>query len=472
MVATNLPALPEPVLAEIFQHVCDQGSVRERGQLAPLCTAARDAVATSWAAHAERDWGPLDWAAYFKTKHDLQVAELNSSQWGVLLVALESELRPRMQRSVKQVRLPVRLQLCSLARPSAVSVLKPRPNMLRYQAVLYLRSVHLLSGPQPEQEYAWLAHRLRASELHDRRRITSYVCVTSEDQPYKVLDSLIVRFELRPPSASPTIEKGDEDWEPVPPNLSPIVSLRHILLQFPFLPIDAGGGADRVIGAIARCYSAAHPEVSEWLGLPSTCSAKDRTEAVHLVVYGAIMLQSDLHNIAVQPKMTPTEFVDSLHRAPSLANMPEERIIAIYEDIRSAPLEYEEAIDSFVRSNKDGDGDDQVIAPSYSKYSRHSAAGNVQRLRGHCTSTCGSLQRRTGQLRTARGRKDLRFLAKRWHGQHYATIRICAFLLVLASHFVTGTGTGGAGRDEAGWAWDVYARTLILAVVCHVATKV
>ena len=117
MVATNLPALPEPVLAEIFQHVCDQGSVRERGQLAPLCTAARDAVATSWAAHAEREWGPLDWAAYFKTKHDLQVAELNSSQWGVLLVALESELRPRMQRSVKQVRHC--LSGCSRARSRA-----------------------------------------------------------------------------------------------------------------------------------------------------------------------------------------------------------------------------------------------------------------------------------------------------------------------------------------------------------------
>jgi len=237
------------------------------------------------------------------------------------------------------------------------------------------------------------------------------------------------------------------------------------LLQFPFLPIDAGGGADRVIGAISRCYSAAYPEVSEWLGLPPSCTTKDRTDAVHLVVYAAIMLQSDLHNIAVQPKMTIPEFVASLHRAPVLANMPEARITSIYEDIRSAPLEYEEAIDSFVRSNKDGDGDDQIISPSYSRYSRHSTCGNVQRLCDHCAAPCVSVKRRLRQLRTTEGRRDLRFLAKRWHGQHYVTIRLSAFVLVLFSLFYGGNG------DDNGYTWDVWARTLILATVCHFCTR-
>jgi hypothetical protein len=245
-----------------------------------------------------------------------------------------------------------------------------------------------------------------------------------------------------------------------------IASLRHILLQFPFLPIDAGGGADRVIGAIARCYSAAHPEVSEWLGLSSGSTTRDRTDAVHLIVYAAIMLQSDLHNIAVQPKMTVAEFIASLHRAPVLANMPEERITSIYEDIRSAPLEYEEAINSFVRSNKDGDGDDQIIAPSYSRYSRHSASGNVQRLCDHCAVSCTSVRRRAGQLKTPQGRRDLRFLAKRWHGQHYVTIRLCAMLVVVSSLFY------GSHGDKSAWGWDVWARTLILALVCHLGTKV
>lgn len=186
---------------------------------------------------------------------------------------------------------------------------------------------------------------------------------------------------------------------------------------------------------------------------------------MHLVVYAAIMLQSDLHNIAVQPKMTVAEFVASLHRAPALANMPEELITSIYEDIRCAPLEYEEAIDSFVRSNKDGDGDDQIIAPSYSRYSRHSVSGNAQRLRDHCASSCTSLQRRSGQLTTPQGRRDLRFLAKRWHGQHYVVIRLCALFVVIGSLFY-----GSDGGDGA-WRWDVLARTLVLAVVCHLGTK-
>jgi hypothetical protein len=261
------------------------------------------------------------------------------------------------------------------------------------------------------------------------------------------------------------VSNEEDDWETVPSVVSPIASLRQILLQFPFLPIDAGGGADRVIGAIARCYSAAYPEVSEWVGLPSSSTEKERTDAVHLVVYAAIMLQSDLHNIAVQPKMTVAEFVASLHRAPALASMPEELITSIYEDIRCAPLEYEEAIDSFVRSNKDGDGDDQIIAPSYSRYSRHSVSGNAQRLRDHCASSCTSLQRRSGQLTTPQGRRDLRFLAKRWHGQHYVAIRLCALFVVIGSLFY-----GSDGGDGA-WRWDVLARTLVLAVVCHLGTK-
>ena len=134
--------------------------------------------------------------------------------------------------------------------------------------MIYLRSLHLLTGPQPQQEYSWLLNRLRnAAGLQDRRRITSYICITAEDQPYRVLDTLVARFDLRPASRQ-VFEEGD-GWEMVPSSvsreshipvtglcffisLSPpadtadavsrgstaIASLRHILLQFPFLPID------------------------------------------------------------------------------------------------------------------------------------------------------------------------------------------------------------------------------------------
>jgi len=48
--------------------------------------------------------------------------------------------------------------------------------------------------------------------------MTSYICLTAEDQPYRVLDSLIARFELRPPSS--IVSNDEEGWETVQSNVS------------------------------------------------------------------------------------------------------------------------------------------------------------------------------------------------------------------------------------------------------------
>lgn len=107
MAAITVPAIPEPLLAEIFE-LSAQGSISERGKLARVCTIARDVVSTGWAEHAVREWGPLDWTEYFQQEHNQQVADAKPSQWGALFAKLEAELRPRMSRSIKQVR---RMQL-------------------------------------------------------------------------------------------------------------------------------------------------------------------------------------------------------------------------------------------------------------------------------------------------------------------------------------------------------------------------
>ena len=99
----TVPSLPEPVLAEIFGHVCKHSTASERVSLSLVCLAARDIVASSWKDHAESEWGPLDWETYFRVGHSLEMAELGSSHWGALRAMLASELRPKMHRAVRKV---------------------------------------------------------------------------------------------------------------------------------------------------------------------------------------------------------------------------------------------------------------------------------------------------------------------------------------------------------------------------------
>lgn len=91
-----------------------------------------------------------------------------------------------------------------------------------------------------ERAGAWTAcaHRLLTwTTLPERRRLAAFVC--ADWQPRKSLRAFLQLFDLRAPT--------------------PEVALRQLLFRFPFLPIDAGSGADRVIGEFARQYVLTNP---------------------------------------------------------------------------------------------------------------------------------------------------------------------------------------------------------------------
>ena len=119
-------------------------------------------------------------------------------------------------------------------------------------------------------------------DLECRRRVAAFVC--SSDFIGEAGDAVAVLEEQE--------EEGQEEQQAVeqhgveellgtaaPPNasladnltsflsgfdlratLDPEQALRKLLLEFPFLPIDAGEGADRVLKTVAVIYLAQHPE--------------------------------------------------------------------------------------------------------------------------------------------------------------------------------------------------------------------
>ena len=68
--------------------------------------------------------------------------------------------------------------------------------------------------------------------LSEKRRIVAFVC--AEWQPLSTLPTFFAQLPIR--------------------GATPELALRDLLLRFPFLPIDAGQGADRVIGTFSRAY--------------------------------------------------------------------------------------------------------------------------------------------------------------------------------------------------------------------------
>ena len=83
--------------------------------------------------------------------------------------------------------------------------------------------------------------------------------------------------------------------------VDPEDALRKLLLEFPFLPIDAGEGADRCIKAVASMYLASHPTQFEQLRRQAIESAgrgygdtlrnthDDPASAVYILLYAVIM---------------------------------------------------------------------------------------------------------------------------------------------------------------------------------------
>jgi len=204
-------------------------------------------------------------------------------------------------------------------------------------------------------------------KLSEKRRIVAYVC--AEWQGPSVLSSFLAPIPII--------------------GATPEAALRNLLLIFPFLPIDAGAGADRVIGYFARTYVRQNPRAlshliepdgvdgspssdespSSDIGVPSPWERRAR-DAVYTLIYAIIMLNTDLHNPAIQPKISRSEFAASCRRCTPLVHLDDPYLFDIYDRLWEHPLVIstsEGPVTSSVRAS--ANGADVESHATYSIYS-------------------------------------------------------------------------------------------------------
>jgi len=125
--------------------------------------------------------------------------------------------------------------------------------------------------------------------------------------------------------------------------LDPEQALRKLLLEFPFLPIDAGEGADRVLKTVAVIYLVQHPEQARHLrenlqARGAAAQHRDAESVVYILIYAIIMLNTDLHNPKIKTKMTVREFVRSTTSTVLADVFSTTELHRMYYSIKRAPL--------------------------------------------------------------------------------------------------------------------------------------
>lgn len=185
--------------------------------------------------------------------------------------------------------------------------------------------------------------------LSEKRRIVAFVC--ADWQSSDTLATFLKPFPIR----------GE----------TPEDALRALLLVFPFLPIDAGVGADAVIGYFARAYASANPQALARLGVhmaacdeevevanrPLTPAVRLARDFTYTLVYSIIMLNTDLHNPAIHPKITQQEYAASCRRCIPLAHLDDAFLFELYARIRDRPLAISptgDPVKTSVRSSSSG----------------------------------------------------------------------------------------------------------------------
>uniref|UniRef100_A0A7S3AEG1 SEC7 domain-containing protein n=2 Tax=Haptolina ericina TaxID=156174 RepID=A0A7S3AEG1_9EUKA len=258
-------------------------------------------------------------------------------------------------------------------------------NVQRGLALLEQRGVLPSSVPQ----WGGTVHCLLGwMPLAEKRRLASFVC--ADWQPAEAFIGFFQPLQLV--AASP--EGG----------------LRALLLHLPFLPIDAGEGADRVISAFARGYVTQNParcrvllqpteedpfggderggtgvggaeEVSGEGDSSGPCGGaqfeRDAQDTVHLLVYSIIMLNTDLHNPAIHPKMSAREYAASCLRCPQLRRLPTASFEAIHASITESPLQIASNVASVDTILRTYDGTGAIATPA--QYSVYSSFGQPSR---------------------------------------------------------------------------------------------
>ena len=274
-----------PLEDVVFPYLEDARSV---GAVAQTCSAARalslQNAAVAWAPMVRRRWGPVT----FERGEEGSAEWPNApTDWRTLARHLETVVRPLLVENV-------------------------------HEAIGHLLSRGLLpsqlTGEPPEPWVETVRCCLAWGTLDERRRLTAYVCLNAH--PPAALQSYFAATPIR--------------------GATPLVALRDLLLRFPFLPIDAGQGADRVVGCFARAYALQNPDAlaaivpaSTKSYVSGTSSASDPPsdeeeeeemernvrrmmqphlsgvvkagrDAVYTLTYSLIMLNTDLHKCARQ----------------------------------------------------------------------------------------------------------------------------------------------------------------------------
>jgi hypothetical protein len=274
-----------------------------------------------------------------------------------------------------------------------------------------------LGGDIDVAQIACLRSFLDSGDMEKRRRVAAYVCSG------KHKTSFIEHF------------LEDVDWlrnnkfvRFTESALRVEYAFRRLLLKFPFLPIDAGVGADRVINAFTQVLLKNAPEApqqrrrrqrhSSWSETPCECdeakssqqcstttntlddeghdvpgknninfaseeitkqiqtmpclipeiSPDKQRDAVYILVYSLIMLNTDLHNPAIYPKIKAEEFVRSCKQT-ILRDIPESMLVQMFHHIRCDPLRISNRSTQIHTTVKSGDEEDFILPARYSRYS-------------------------------------------------------------------------------------------------------
>jgi hypothetical protein len=268
-----------------------------------------------------------------------------------------------------------------------------------------------LGGNNDVAQIACLRSFLDSGDMEKRRRVAAYVCSG------KHKTSFIEHF------------LEDVDWlrnnkfaRFTESALRVEYAFRRLLLKFPFLPIDAGVGADRVINAFTQVllknvtearqqrhhhssWSENHPceakssqqctttlddeghddvtgsnnidlasEITTQIQtmpclIPEISPDKQR-DAVYILVYSLIMLNTDLHNPAIYPKIKAEEFVRSCKQT-ILRDIPESMLVQMFHHIRCDPLRISNRSTQIHTTVKSGEEEDFILPARYSRYSSY-----------------------------------------------------------------------------------------------------
>ena len=316
--------LPLDALLHLLEHLDISSLTACEGTCKGLRNVSRQDGCRFWQHLVRQRWGPVclpsTWSNAIGLTWGLKMPTcavdiaVGPRDWRTLLIYLEVVAMGCLRRSVKQM-----------------------VDLIRLQGIISPECGHSAL----EDWHETLRTLLRWVPLNEKRRLAAFVC--ADWQPRTTL----TRFLSPIPIVGST----------------PLIALRALLLRFPFLPIDAGSGADRVIGCFARSWVTQNAHCLADLGIglgvaeqpqPATATTptsdseggddpdhdevfvsiddrectpsgtaaaigqsavlseselKTARDAVYTLIYSLIMLNTDLHNPAISPKIQPRQCV-------------------------------------------------------------------------------------------------------------------------------------------------------------------